>query len=62
MAWPAWKAAVKPFPAGSCRHGRTVGGQIVLNGQNLTGHNYHVFKEHGVAFLPAARWRRPVPV
>jgi general nucleoside transport system ATP-binding protein len=34
---------------------RTVGGQIVLNGQNLTGHNYHVFKEHGVAFLPAAR-------
>ncbi|MGD0750626.1 MAG: ATP-binding cassette domain-containing protein [Anaerolineales bacterium] len=34
---------------------RTVGGQIVLNGRDLTGRNYHVYKENGVAFLPASR-------
>jgi len=34
---------------------RTVGGRIVLNGRDLTGRNYHVFKENGVAFLPASR-------
>jgi ABC-type uncharacterized transport system ATPase subunit len=34
---------------------RTVSGRIMLNGRDLTGHNYHVFKEHGVAYLPASR-------
>ncbi|HMK09476.1 MAG TPA: ATP-binding cassette domain-containing protein, partial [Anaerolineales bacterium] len=34
---------------------RTVGGQIFIGGQDLTGHSYHNFKRHGVAFLPAAR-------
>jgi len=34
---------------------RTVGGQIVLDGQDLTGRSYHVYKENGVAFLPASR-------
>jgi ABC-type uncharacterized transport system ATPase subunit len=34
---------------------RTVGGRILLDKQNLTGRSYHVFKDHGVAFLPAAR-------
>ena len=34
---------------------RTVGGQIMLDGRDLTGRNYHVFKENGVAFLPASR-------
>jgi general nucleoside transport system ATP-binding protein len=34
---------------------RTVGGKILINGHDLTGHSYHTFKKHGVAFLPAAR-------
>ena len=34
---------------------RTVGGRIVLDGHDLTGRNYHVYKQNGVAFLPAAR-------
>jgi len=34
---------------------RTVGGRIVVDNQDLTGRSYHVFKQHGVAFLPAAR-------
>jgi ABC-type uncharacterized transport system ATPase subunit len=34
---------------------RTVGGRILLNGKDLTGRSYHVYKHHGVAFLPAAR-------
>jgi general nucleoside transport system ATP-binding protein len=34
---------------------RTVGGKILVNGHNLTGRSYQVFKKHGVAYLPAAR-------
>jgi simple sugar transport system ATP-binding protein len=34
---------------------RTVGGRTFIKGQDLTGRSYHVFKQHGVAFLPAAR-------
>ena len=34
---------------------RTVGGQVIVGNQDLTGHDYHVFKRHGVSFLPAAR-------
>ena len=34
---------------------RTVGGRIVLDGHDLTGRNYHFYKQNGVAFLPAAR-------
>jgi len=34
---------------------RTVDGRIVIGGSDLTGQNYHVFKHHGVAFLPASR-------
>ena len=34
---------------------RTVGGRIVLDGHDLTGRNYHIYKQNGVAFLPAAR-------
>jgi simple sugar transport system ATP-binding protein len=34
---------------------RTVGGRIFVAGHDLTGRSYHAFKEHGVAFLPAAR-------
>ncbi|MEW6286724.1 MAG: ATP-binding cassette domain-containing protein [Chloroflexota bacterium] len=34
---------------------RPVGGRILLNGQDLTGKSYHVFKRAGVNFLPAAR-------
>jgi simple sugar transport system ATP-binding protein len=34
---------------------RTVGGRIVLNGHDLTGRNYHIYKQNGVAFLPASR-------
>jgi ABC-type uncharacterized transport system ATPase subunit len=34
---------------------RTVGGRIVLEGRDLTGHNYHRYKHNGVAFLPASR-------
>jgi general nucleoside transport system ATP-binding protein len=34
---------------------RTVGGRILVDNQDLTGHSYHVFKRHGAAFLPAAR-------
>jgi ABC-type uncharacterized transport system ATPase subunit len=34
---------------------RTVGGRIKINGQDLTGRSYQVFKKHNVAFLPASR-------
>ena len=34
---------------------RPVGGRIQLNGQELSGKSYHVFKRVGVSFLPAAR-------
>jgi simple sugar transport system ATP-binding protein len=34
---------------------RTVGGKIIIDGKDLTGRSYHTFKNHGVAFLPAAR-------
>ncbi|HMD90033.1 MAG TPA: ATP-binding cassette domain-containing protein [Anaerolineaceae bacterium] len=34
---------------------RTVAGQVIVGGQDLTGCDYHVFKRHGVAFLPASR-------
>jgi len=34
---------------------RTVGGHILLNNTDLTGHSYHAFKRLGAAFLPAAR-------
>jgi ABC-type uncharacterized transport system ATPase subunit len=34
---------------------RTVGGRILIKGEDLTGHSYHAFKMRGVAFLPAAR-------
>ena len=34
---------------------RTVGGHVIINDQDLTGHDYHIFKQHGVSFLPAAR-------
>jgi ABC-type uncharacterized transport system ATPase subunit len=34
---------------------RTVAGHIQINGQELTGKSYHVFKKNGVEFLPAAR-------
>lgn len=34
---------------------RTVAGRIQVNGQDLTGKSYHVFKKNGVEFLPAAR-------
>jgi simple sugar transport system ATP-binding protein len=34
---------------------RTVDGRVVIGGSDLTGQNYHTFKQHGVAFLPAAR-------
>jgi len=34
---------------------RPVGGQVRLNGQDLTGRTYHTYKHAGVNFLPAAR-------
>jgi len=34
---------------------RTVAGRIQVNGQDLTGKSYHIFKKNGVEFLPAAR-------
>jgi simple sugar transport system ATP-binding protein len=34
---------------------RTVDGRIVIGGSDLTGRNYHIYKQHGVAFLPASR-------
>jgi len=34
---------------------RTVGGRVVLDGHDLTGRNYHIYKQNGVAFLPASR-------
>jgi simple sugar transport system ATP-binding protein len=34
---------------------RTVDGKIMIGGSDLTGQNYHVYKQHGVAFLPASR-------
>jgi general nucleoside transport system ATP-binding protein len=34
---------------------RPVAGHVKLNDRDLTGKSYHVFKRHGVEFLPAAR-------
>jgi general nucleoside transport system ATP-binding protein len=34
---------------------RTVGGRITVEGHDLTGRSYHIFKKNGVAYLPAAR-------
>ena len=34
---------------------RPVGGEIWVDGHNLTGKSYHTFMQHGVAYLPAAR-------
>jgi general nucleoside transport system ATP-binding protein len=34
---------------------RPVGGQVKVRGRDLTGKSYHVYKRHGVEFLPAAR-------
>ena len=34
---------------------RTVGGRVLLGERDLTGRNYHVFKQNGVAFMPASR-------
>ena len=33
----------------------SMGGKILIDGRDLTGRSYQVFKKHGVAFLPAAR-------
>lgn len=34
---------------------RPVAGNVKINNRDLTGRSYHVFKRHGVEFLPAAR-------
>jgi ABC-type uncharacterized transport system ATPase subunit len=34
---------------------RAVDGRIILNSKDLTGRSYHIFKQHGAAYLPAAR-------
>jgi simple sugar transport system ATP-binding protein len=34
---------------------RTVAGKVHVNGRDLTGKSYHVYKNNGVEFLPAAR-------
>ncbi len=34
---------------------RTVAGKVTVNDLDLTGKSYHVYKKHGVEFLPAAR-------
>jgi simple sugar transport system ATP-binding protein len=34
---------------------RPIAGHILVNGQNLTGREYHAFKRRGVEFLPASR-------
>jgi len=34
---------------------RPVAGHVKINDRDLTGKSYHVFKRHGVEFLPAAR-------
>ena len=34
---------------------RPVAGQVKINSRDLTGKSYHVFKRHGVEFMPAAR-------
>jgi general nucleoside transport system ATP-binding protein len=34
---------------------QTVGGSVLIGGEDLTGRDYHVYKRQGVAFLPAAR-------
>lgn len=34
---------------------RPVGGQVLVNGRDLTGKDYHAYKRAGVEFLPAAR-------
>ena len=34
---------------------RPVGGHVLVQGDDLTGRQYHAFKKHGVEFLPASR-------
>ncbi len=34
---------------------RPVNGRVRVNDQDLTGKSYHVFKKHGVSFMPASR-------
>jgi simple sugar transport system ATP-binding protein len=34
---------------------RPVNGRVQVNGHDLTGKSYHIFKRHGVSFLPASR-------
>ncbi|HVN17057.1 MAG TPA: ATP-binding cassette domain-containing protein [Anaerolineales bacterium] len=34
---------------------RPVHGQVLVSGYDLTARSYHVFKKHGVSFLPASR-------
>jgi general nucleoside transport system ATP-binding protein len=34
---------------------QTVGGRVLIGGEDLTGQDYHVYKRQGVVFLPAAR-------
>jgi simple sugar transport system ATP-binding protein len=34
---------------------RPVNGHVLVNNHNLTSKSYHVFKQHGVSFLPASR-------
>ena len=34
---------------------RTVSGKILLNRKNLTGKSHHIYKQEGVAYLPASR-------
>ncbi len=34
---------------------RTVAGNVTVSGSDLTGKPYHVYKKHGVEYLPAAR-------
>jgi len=34
---------------------RPVHGRVLVNGQDLTGSSYHVFKKKGVSFMPASR-------
>ena len=34
---------------------RPVSGRVLINDHDLTGKSYHVFKRHGVSFMPASR-------
>lgn len=34
---------------------RTVAGKVYVNGKDLTGKSYHVYRDHGAEFLPASR-------